>query len=123
MTTLTNDQIDSMSKAELRTACKARGIKHGKLSILQQRDALKAMKAEPLDHSLTDEIKMNKKGKKVRAKQDGPRAGSKMALALEICKVNKGKDRKDILKLFMDKAKLTKAGASTYYQLVQKRLK
>jgi hypothetical protein len=108
MTTLTDKQIDDMSKVQLRTACKARGIKYGKLSLMQQREALKAQKDEP-----------SPKQKKARTKQDGPREGSKMALALQVFKDNKGKERKDILKLFIDKVKLSKAGANTYYQLLK----
>ena len=47
MPALTNDQIDEMSKSDLAKACKARGIKYGKMSLMQQRDALKANKDEP----------------------------------------------------------------------------
>jgi hypothetical protein len=107
MSTLTNDQIDNMSKAELRAACKARGIKFGRLSLLQQRDALKENKAEPV------------KAKKEK-KEYEPRG--KMAQAIDIYVKNKDKARKEIIALFISKAKLTKAGSATYYALIKKRL-
>lgn len=107
MTALTEKQIDEMSKGDLAKACKARKIKYGKMSLLQQREELKKNKAEP--------------EKKARAKQEGPREGSKMALAVKLFQDNKGKERKDILKLFMDKVKLTQAGANTYYATIKKK--
>lgn len=113
MSTLTNEQIDSFSKAQLRTACKARGIKYGKMSIMQQRDALKANKDEPAPKA---------KGKKGRPKSDGPRPGSKSAKCLEIYNANKDKSRKELLELFIKKGGLTSpAAASTYYQNIKKR--
>jgi hypothetical protein len=112
MTALTGDQIDKMTKAELGKACKARGIKHGKMSLMQQREALKKDKDEPAP-----------KVKAKREKQEGPRPGSKMEKATEIYAANKDKARKDILKLFETKAGLTKAGANTYYALIVKAAK
>lgn len=56
-------------------------------------------------------------------KERKQRTGTKMEQALEIVKDNPGVARKQIIKIFMDKAKLTKAGASTYYGLVLKKLK
>jgi|SRR5581483_189477 len=111
MAALTDKQIDDMSKGDLAKACKARGIKHGKLSLLQQREALKKQKDEPAP-----------KEKKAREKGDREPRG-KMALAIDIFTKNKDKPRKEVLKLFQDKAKLTKAGSATYYALIQKRTK
>lgn len=111
MPALTNDQIDEMSKSDLAKACKARGIKYGKMSLMQQRDALKANKEEP-----------KPKEKKQREKGDREPRG-KMALAIDLYTKNKDKPRKEIIKLFQDKAKLTKAGSATYYALIQKRIK
>lgn len=51
------------------------------------------------------------------------RTGTKMLAAMAIVKDNPNQPRKVIIKLFMDKAKLTKAGASTYWSLIQKKLK
>lgn len=110
MAKLTDEQIESMSKAQLRTACKARSIKYGKMSIMQQREALKQNKDEPA---------VKEKGKKGRPKSDGPRPGSKVEAALKIFQDNKGKPRKDVIKLFMEKAKLSKAAANTYYQNIK----
>lgn len=112
MTALTNEQIDKMTKGELAKACKARDIKHGKLSLMQQREALKAQKEAPAP-----------KAKAKREKQEGPRPGSKMEKATEIYTANKDKPRKEILKLFESKAGLTKAGANTYYALIVKAAK
>lgn len=45
--TITLESIDNLSKAELRSACKARGIKYGKMSNFQMREALtEAVQAE-----------------------------------------------------------------------------
>jgi hypothetical protein len=111
MTALTDKQIDEMSKGDLAKACKVRGIKYGKMSLLQQREELKKNKAEPAP-----------KEKKARVKADGPRPGSKMEKAVTIFKENKGKERKEILKLFMDRVKLTQAGANTYYATIKKKI-
>jgi hypothetical protein len=46
-----------------------------------------------------------------------------MAVAIGIYEKNKDKERQEILKLFQDTAKLTKAGANTYFALIRKRLK
>ncbi len=104
------DVVEKMSKAELHKTAKAFGIKYGKLSLLQIREALIKAGDEPPT-----------KEKKERKKQDGPREGSKMALAVEVYRDNKDKARKDILKLFMDKVKLTKAGANTYFAIIKKK--
>ena len=106
---LTDKQIDEMTKVELAKACKARGIKHGRLSLLQQRNALKANKEEP-------------KAKEKKAREPREPRG-KMAVAIGIYEKNKDKERQEILKLFQDTAKLTKAGANTYFALIRKRLK
>lgn len=45
---------------------------------------------------------------------------SKMDIAKEIYRKNKEKPRKELMKLFMDKAHLTKAGSSTYINNIRK---
>ena len=45
---------------------------------------------------------------------------SKMSIAKEIYRENKDKPRKDLMKLFMEEAKLTKYGASTYIANIRK---
>ena len=45
---------------------------------------------------------------------------TKMDVAKAIYKQNRDKPRKDLMKLFMDKAKLTKYGASTYIANIRK---
>ena len=42
--------------------------------------------------------------------------------AIDIYVKNKDKARKEIIALFISKAKLTKAGSATYYALIKKRL-
>jgi hypothetical protein len=146
MSKLTAEKIDAMSKAELHRAAKVRGIKYGKLSLLQIRDALKAnpdepvakastvakKKAEPLP--VTDDghtpIRPTSKKKGAAAKkktEKKPRKGkdggaSKMSVAMELYKENKNLPRKQILAIFQEKAKLTKAGSATYYGLITKKL-
>lgn len=114
MTTLTNEQIEKMNKGELHKAAKARSIKYGKLSVMQVREALKANPDVP---------KPAAKAKRVPPKRKDDGKPSKMDKAVEIMKANPKLVRKDIIALFMSDAGLTKAGASTYYQLVQKKLK
>lgn len=60
----------------------------------------------------------------IAAKQDAEAnaAPTKMVVAAEIFKrmvAVKGVTRKDIIQKFIDEVKLTKAGASTYYQLIK----
>lgn len=52
------------------------------------------------------------------------KSGSKMEAATKLYQagVERGLPRKAIIKDFMEKAQLTKAGASTYYQLIVKKL-
>jgi len=56
-------------------------------------------------------------------KDKGPaRAGSKMLAAMEVYKKNPNSVRKDVIAKFMADVGLTKAGSSTYYQLIKKKL-
>jgi hypothetical protein len=98
--------VDKMTRTELRAAAKAAGIKYGKMSLMQIRDALR-------------DVKPVAKKERVRAE----RTGTKMEAAIKIIEDNSDKSRKEILALFQTKAKLTKAGANTYYSLCQKKLK
>jgi hypothetical protein len=98
-----------MTRQELRAAAKQAGIKYGKMSLLQIRNALADVK--PAAKS-----KKEKVGRKERT-------GTKMESALKIMSDNSDKSRKEILALFQSKAKLTKAGSATYYALCQKKLK
>jgi hypothetical protein len=99
-----------MGRTELRAAAKAAGIKYGKLSLMQIREAL--VKEAPA--SKTSNNKKSTRNK---------RGGTKMEAAIAIMKDNPDKSRKEIIALFISKAKLTKAGSNTYYTLVQKALK
>jgi len=60
--------------------------------------------------------------KTVKATKSGPDEPTKMAVATEIYKQmmkTKGMTRKEVLEQFVLKAKLTKAGSSTYFQLIK----
>ena len=114
MAKLTADQIEKMGKRELNAAAKARGIKYGKMSLLQIREALKANPDEPAPKE------KSKRGGKRPTKDGKP---SKMDRALEIMKSNPKQTRKVIIGKFINDVGLTKAGASTYYTLCQKKLK
>lgn len=58
------------------------------------------------------DVKQTRKGKKVQA----PKTGTKMDAARKIYERMEGKARKDIIAAMIDKAGLTPAGASTYFQ-------
>lgn len=102
--------VEKMGRKDLRAAAKAAGIKYGKLSLMQIREAL--VKGEGTTKSTN-----NKKSARTK------RGGTKMEAAIAIMKDNPDKSRKEIIALFISKAKLTKAGSNTYYTLVQKALK
>jgi DNA-directed RNA polymerase specialized sigma24 family protein len=101
--------IDQMSRQELRAAAKAAGIKYGKLSLFQIREALKD--AKPVSK------------KKSEPKERKVRSGTKMEAALAVMTKYPDKARKEIIAKFIDDVGLTKAGAATYYSLVQKKMK
>lgn len=109
MTKFTVESVEKMGRNDLRAAAKSVGIKYGKLSLMQIREQLVNSKPAKAEKSKKD---------------NGPaRAGSKMLLAIEIMKKNPNQPRKVVIGKFIDEAKLTKAGASTYYQLCLKKLK
>jgi hypothetical protein len=56
-------------------------------------------------------------------KERKARTGTKMEKALAIVKANPNLPRKTIIGKFMSDVKLTKAGASTYWALIQAKLK
>lgn len=58
------------------------------------------------------DVKQTRKGKKVQA----PKTGTKMDTARKVYERMEGKARKDIILAMIDKAGLTPAGASTYFQ-------
>ncbi|WP_332751836.1 hypothetical protein [Hydrogenophaga sp.] len=64
------------------------------------------------------ELKTKVAGEKVKA--DGP--PSKMSLATELYNKHKAEGRKVVLAAFIEQAKLTKAGANTYYANLKKKL-
>lgn len=114
----------TLSKKELHQHAKAAGIKYGRLSLLQIREQLAKADTKVLAGPRKPVKKANKGAstkteKKVRAKREG----TKMEKAIAIVKANPNKARKDIIKLFISDAKLTKAGSATYYSLVMKALK
>lgn len=106
------DLVEALDKQKLFLTAKKFGIKTNSLSLMQIREALVKAGDEP-----------PKKEKAKREKAAGPREGSKMAAAVEVYRANKDKPRKDILKLFVDRVKLTKAGANTYYAMIKKTAK
>ena len=118
MSKLNNEKIEAMSKRELYAAAKARGIKYGRMSMFQIREALKGNPDEPAPKKAEPK---EKKGRAKRQAADGK--PSKMDLAIEVVKNNPKQPRKVIIKKFIDDVGLTKAGASTYYTLVKKKLK
>lgn len=50
-----------------------------------------------------------------------PKEGSKMAIATDLYLKMKSEQRKDVIAEFIDKAKLTSAGASTYFEILRKK--
>jgi len=84
------------------------GIKYGKMSLMQIREALIAGKPTKWRDAA--------KGK------NQARPGSKMEAAIKIVADNPNLPRKAIIARFIDDAGLTKAGANTYYQLVHKKI-
>jgi hypothetical protein len=99
--------IDKMSRQELRAAAKAAGIKYGKMSLMQIRDALR-------DHTPAPKKKTTERKE---------RTGTKMEKALAIRAKFPDLARKEIIAKFISDAGLTKAGANTYYALVMKKTK
>ena len=118
MAKLTGEKIEQMGKRELYAAAKARGIKYGRMSLMQIRDALKANPDEPAPKQKG--AKAKKAPPKRKAADGKP---SKMDAAIEVMRKNPNLPRKSIIAKFIDDVGLTKAGASTYYTLVQKKLK
>jgi hypothetical protein len=111
-----------LGKAELRQHAKAAGIKYGKMSLLQIREALAKVDTATLVVGKPAK-KAGPSGRKNPSKPERKeRTGTKMEKALAIVQDNRDLPRKAIIKLFMEKAKLTKAGSATYYSLVQKKL-
>jgi hypothetical protein len=111
--------VAEMTRAELRSACKASGIKYGKLSVMQMREVL--MKTPEIVAEKTGTTKAAKK--KVAKKGRKERTGTKMEGAIDVVAKNPNLPRKAIIALFIDKVGLTKAGANTYYALVTKKAK
>ena len=64
----------------------------------------------------TNSISQSKVSKSTNENQNR----TKMDVAKEIYRQHKDKPRKDLMQLFMDKAKLTKYGASTYIANIRK---
>jgi hypothetical protein len=87
-----------------------------------------AIKTTPLADSASTEIKtLNSSADKTTdEKTEVIAERSKMDIATEIykrMKKTKGVTRKEILELFMSEANLSKAGASTYFQLIKAKIK
>jgi hypothetical protein len=118
--TLTKETIDKMSRKDLRLTAKVAGIKYGKLSVMQIREAL--LNAPDVVTEKPTKSAKKKIATKKETKVRKERTGTKMEAAMEIMQENDGKSRKEIIALFMSKAKLTKAGAATYYALCKKKM-
>ena len=73
---------------------------------------------------LKEELKeVNNKLKSLRMKdRKGTQGESKMDKAKAVMDQMKGSERKDILKVFMEQCDLSKAAASTYYQVLKKKM-
>lgn len=104
--------FEKMDRNQLRAAAKAVGIKYGKMSLLQIREALAA-------HKPAKPSKAAKKETKVRKE----RTGTKMEAAIALVEKHPDWDRKKIIAAFIDTVGLTKAGSNTYYTLVMKKVK
>lgn len=78
-----------------------------------------------VDKEIDDSAKQDnvKKEKPVKPKSDASKGPSKRELAEQIFNNMKGAARKDIIKQFIEKAGLTKAGAATYYYNLTKKAK
>jgi hypothetical protein len=114
---------NSLNRTELRQHAKAAGIKYGKMSLLQIREALAGADTKLLSKPAKGPKKaISKANKGDNKKSRKQRTGTKMELALEICKKNPNMPRKGIIAKFISEAKLTKAGANTYYALCQKKI-
>jgi hypothetical protein len=106
---MTKSEVEALNRSELRSAAKKAGIKYGKLSLLQLREALVA-------HNPSKVVVKTKKEKGVA------RPGSKMLLAIQLVEKHPDWARKVAIQAFQDKIGLTKAGSATYWQLVNKKL-
>lgn len=106
---MTKTEVESLNRAELRAAAKKAGIKYGKMSLMQVREALFFLKP-------------TKVVEKTKKKDGSARDGSKMALAIAIFQKSPNAVRKDVIAKFISEAGLTKAGSSTYFQLIKKKL-
>lgn len=106
MNKYTIEQLDKMNKAQVNAVAKKLGIKYGKLSLMQTREAIVNFKDVP-------KVDMKAKAKTARD-------GSKMAKCIDIFK--KGGSRQDIIAKFASEAKVTQKALGTYYQLVKKKL-
>jgi hypothetical protein len=106
----------TLNRTELRQHAKAAGIKYGKMSLLQIREALAKADTKLLSKPAKAAKKANGKAER-KAK-----TGTKMEKALKLMEKNPGLVRKAILAKFMNDVGLTKAGAATYYALITKKL-
>lgn len=119
---MTANDYSSMSKKELHHYAKAAGIKYGKLSLMQIREQLAKVDTKALSKPSVGPKKASNKGKMAKSPKQ-PRAerkGTKMQKAIAL--FDKTLSRKDVIAKFMSEAKLTKAGAATYYALVKKKI-
>lgn len=94
----------------------------GKVDSGAIKTASNAMESKSATVDLIDKVEIAGAGKKVKAGS----APTKMAIATEIYKrMWKVKDvtRKEIIEQFVAEAKLSKAGASTYFQLIKAAVK
>ncbi len=127
MVVLSEELVDGLTHADVKTASKARDIYNSELSWFQLRQKLinykpemnmsKSNKAEPTK-------KMTNVGGKMKFKVKPAKKGgeSKMSLAMDWTRKNPKADRKATIVAYQ-KLGLTKAGSGTYYYLVKKALK
>jgi|SRR5665213_971505 len=104
------EAVNQMSRLQLRTAAKAYGIKYGKLSLMQIREALIEAGDVPIV--------------KKKQKDNGPRAGSKVEKCLELYREHPKASRQELIGIFIKEGKLTSpAAASTYLYNIQQKYK
>jgi hypothetical protein len=123
----TVEQVEKMDRMHLIRAAKTVGIKTGKLSLMQIREALvksdlSAADRKPAKKAVKVDYKPNVTNRKPEVvektkKVDGPRSGTKLSQCFDLYKSNQKLARKDIMALFIKDVKISKACANTYVSL------
>jgi len=100
--------VEKMGKQELHQNAKRLGIKYGKLSLMQIREALIASD--------------DKVPTKPKQRDTSPRKGSKVEKCVELYKANSKATRQELIAIFIKSGGLTSpASASTYLYNIQQK--